>query len=56
VRLAARGTRDMDAGEEPIHHSAELNVVQRQARRVHLRALIAGILLTAFSAVLAAAI
>jgi hypothetical protein len=46
----------MDEGEEPIHHSAELAVVRRQARRVHGRALIAGTALTAISVALAAAI
>jgi hypothetical protein len=56
VRLAARGSRDLDAGEETIHHSAERDVVRRQGRRVHVRALIAGVALTALSVALAAAI
>jgi hypothetical protein len=43
----------MDQGEELIPHSAELDVVRRQASRVHLRALIAGSALTLLAVVLA---
>ena len=49
MRLAARGARDMGQGEELIQHSAERAMVERQARRVHVRALAAGAGLTALA-------
>jgi hypothetical protein len=54
VHLAARGARDMDGGEEPIQHSAELAVVRRQARRVHVGAVVGAAALTGLSMGLAA--
>jgi len=46
VRLAARGLRDMDMGSEPITDRAELEQVRRQARTVHLKALVTAAVLT----------
>jgi hypothetical protein len=46
VALASRGQRDMDDGAQSITDSVELAAVRRQARRVHLYALVAGLLLT----------
>jgi hypothetical protein len=44
----------MDSGEEPIQHSAELAVVRRQARRIHVGAVVVAAALTAVVAGLAA--
>jgi hypothetical protein len=45
VKLASRGQRDWDTGPEVITQAAELAAVRRQARAVHLKALVtAGIL------------
>jgi hypothetical protein len=38
VALAARGLRNMDAGDEPIADPVELQTVKAQARRVNLQA------------------
>ncbi|HET7040117.1 MAG TPA: hypothetical protein VFH97_09520 [Gemmatimonadales bacterium] len=54
MHLAARGARDMDDGEEPIEHSAELAVVRRQARRVRVGAAVGGTILAGVATVLAA--
>ncbi len=43
--MAARGTRNMDQGEEKIEDAAELRRLRQQARRVHRKALVlAGVL------------
>jgi hypothetical protein len=49
VNLASRGLRDLDSGAEPITDPDELAQVRRQARRVYLKGLAAGVLLTALS-------
>ncbi|MGH7520610.1 MAG: hypothetical protein ACREMI_04985 [Gemmatimonadales bacterium] len=46
MRLAARGQRDMDSGSEPIQDAGDLRRIRRQALRVHLKSLIAAVLLT----------
>jgi hypothetical protein len=46
VGLASRGQRDMDDGAQPIADSEELAAVRRQARKVHVLALVAGLVLT----------
>jgi hypothetical protein len=48
VKLAARGLRDLDdgAGARPIADSEELRQVRRQARLVHLKAVISAIVVT----------
>ncbi len=47
MRLAARGARNMDQGEEPIRDPALLRRLRRQARRVNLESLLIGLALTA---------
>jgi len=49
VALAARGARNMDAGDEAVVDAAEREALRRQARRVHLRAIVAGAVLTALA-------
>jgi hypothetical protein len=46
VGLASRGQRDMDAGPEAISDAAELGQVRAQARKVHLEAFVAALILT----------
>ncbi|MGH7844306.1 MAG: hypothetical protein ACREQW_03920 [Candidatus Binatia bacterium] len=46
MALAARGTRNLDTGEEGIHEINEQEGLWRQARRVHIESAIAGIVLT----------
>jgi len=48
VAFAARGVRKL-AGEREPQPPAELDAVRREARRVHLRALLAAVVLTALS-------
>jgi hypothetical protein len=45
VALAARGLRNLDGNQEP-QPAEELGQVQREARRVHVRALLTAVLLT----------
>ena len=40
VALAARGLRNMDAGDEPITDPAELHTIKGQARAVNLQAVV----------------
>lgn len=40
VALAARGLRNMDAGDEPITNPLELQTVKAQARSINLQALV----------------
>jgi hypothetical protein len=47
VALAARGLRNMDAGDEPIADPVELRTVKAQARRVNLQAAIVAVGVTA---------
>lgn len=47
VALAARGLRNMDAGDESITDPVELRAVKAQARRVNLQATALAALLTA---------
>jgi hypothetical protein len=47
VRLAARGTRDMDAGEERVADRAERAALQARARRVYVNATLTTAFLTA---------
>jgi hypothetical protein len=46
VGLASRGQRDMDSGAQAIADSAELTQVRRQARKVHVEALLVAVVLT----------
>jgi hypothetical protein len=49
VSLAARGARNLDAGDERIDDEAERAALARQARRVHVQAVTAGVALTILS-------
>jgi hypothetical protein len=40
VRLAARGTRDLDEGEVPVTDEADRSALRRRARDVHVKALL----------------
>ena len=51
MRLAARGTRDLDDGEERVDDEAERAGLRRRARDVHIQSL----LLASFGTVLAVA-
>jgi hypothetical protein len=44
--MAARGTRNMDAGEESIGDAKVVESLRARARRVHRRALIAATVVT----------
>ena len=46
MRLAARGRRDLDGGEEVVEDPFLLAQLRRQAREVHVEALLAGAALT----------
>jgi len=43
VRLAARGVRDLDTGEEPVAHSAERSLLRKQAGGVLIYSVLVGI-------------
>lgn len=47
MRLASRGRRDIDGGEQPILDAEEQSRVRQQAARVQWRAIAFGIVLTA---------
>jgi hypothetical protein len=49
VGLAARGSRKTGELEEHIEDDGELHQVRRQARWVHIKSLLAGLLLTAIA-------
>ena len=52
VALAARGLKNMDAGDEPITNPTELEYVRAQSRRVHIRAALIAVVVAALLAVL----
>ncbi len=52
MALAARGSRNLDTGEEKIQDTAALRQLRRQARRVHIESILAGAWLTALCLVL----
>ena len=47
VALAARGLKNMDAGDEQITHPSELKQVRAQSRAVHIRSLLTGVIAAA---------
>lgn len=49
MALAARGSRNMDDGEEKIEDSVVIAQLRRQARKVYLQSSLAAIALTALS-------
>jgi hypothetical protein len=44
--MAARGTRNMDKGEEKLEDETLIEQLRTKARRIHLRALITAIVIT----------
>ena len=44
--LAARGVRNLDAGDEAIQDSATIALLQRAAKEIHIRALLLALALT----------
>jgi hypothetical protein len=52
VKLAARGVRDLDNGEEAIEDSAVVRQLQKQARKVQMEAVGMGLGLTALAFIL----
>ena len=46
MRLAARGARNLDQGEERIGDAFTAGVIRRQARRVHMRSVLVAVVLT----------
>ena len=49
MALAARGARNMDAGDEQVSDEAERAQLRRQARRIHVQSVVAGVALTALA-------
>jgi len=49
VKLAARGVRDLDNGEETIEDTAVVRQLQKQARKVQMEAVGMGLGLTALA-------
>lgn len=49
MRLAARGARDMDTGEQPVQDPDDVRQLRLQARRIHVEAVTAATLLTGVS-------
>ena len=52
VALAARGLKNMDAGDEAITDPRELDQVRAQSRGVHIRSIAAGLIVAALLALL----
>ena len=52
VALAARGLRNMDAGDEAITNPSELEAVRAQSRGVHIRSVLAAVVVAALLALL----
>jgi hypothetical protein len=52
VALAARGLRNMDAGDEPITSPSELELVRAQSKKVHVRAALSAAVIAALLALL----
>lgn len=49
MRLAARGARNMDGGDEPVTNPEEVRQLRAQAARIHLESVAAAVLLTGLS-------
>jgi hypothetical protein len=52
VRLASRGLRDMDSGEQKVENQEEAAQIRKQARKVHLQALGSAVLVAALATVI----
>ncbi len=46
VALAARGVRNMDAGDEPVMDAAQTQRISEQSRRVYMKSVIAAVAVT----------
>ncbi|HEY7365614.1 MAG TPA: hypothetical protein VIE37_16080 [Methylomirabilota bacterium] len=46
MRLAARGARDMDGGQEPVTNPEEGRLLRAQAARIYARSAVLALLLT----------
>jgi hypothetical protein len=49
VALAARGTRDLDSGQEQVDDPAAMRQIERQARKVFAEGILSAALLTALA-------
>jgi hypothetical protein len=49
VRLAARGARNLDRGEEPVTNPEEVRLLRAQARRIYVESALGAALLTGLS-------
>jgi len=49
VRLAARGARNMDVGDEPVRDPEEARQLRAQARRIYVESFVGAALLTGLS-------
>ena len=49
VALAARGTRDLDSGQEQVHDPAAMRQIKRQVRKVFAEGILSAALLTALA-------
>jgi len=49
VKLASRGLRDLDPGQQEISDAVELQQLQRQARAVYVKSVITASILTALA-------
>ena len=47
MSLGSRGLRDLDGGPEKVQDAAERRAIGRQVRKVHIKALVAALVLTA---------
>ena len=47
--LAARGTRNLDAGDEPVNDAAMEQQLRKQARKVYVESVAMALLLTAIA-------
>jgi hypothetical protein len=54
VRLAARGARNMDGGDEPVGDPEEVRRLRGQARRVYVESVVLAVLLTGLGLLVAA--
>jgi hypothetical protein len=52
VFLAARGLRNLDAGDEAIQDSAAIALLRRAAKEIHVRALLLALALTVLTVLL----
>ena len=52
MKFAARGTRDLDGGEEAVADAAVAAALRAQAARVHLKSVLAALVLTGLALLL----